>query len=108
MALTANKLTLDLVTITGLDPAGIAVTVSMASPELINSVGTPPNTQTLIPSSVTVTTDSSGVAAVDLLPSSIIGPIRVSFDGFSRVVEMPAAPARLSALMDATETRPIA
>ena len=96
-----HTLTVDLATITGQDVAGIKVRVSMANPRLIYPVGQP--SKTIIPTELHKLTNADGVAEFELLPSSQVGDYRVMVGAFSRVITMPEADTRLSALMDEQE-----
>ena len=93
-------LTVDLVTISGLDVAGTVVTVELANPGL-RSIGPPGFTETLYPTTLTRTADASGIIMVPLLPSPLVGNYRVTVGGFSRVVAMPEADSRLSEFREA-------
>jgi len=100
MALTtqARTLTIDLATIQGLDPAAVNVEIEMMEPRLLAVGG-----ETLFPTQLAGATNAAGVATFRLLPSSLagIGPYRIQVGGFSRVITMPDADARLSELPEA-------
>ena len=100
MTIPAYTLTVDLATITGLDPVGVQVEVEMVDPRLVYPLGTPP--MTLYPTQLSVVTNAQGVATFKLVPSTQVGSYKVSIGGFRREVRMPAADARLSELLDAS------
>ncbi len=92
-------LVIDLASISGDDPAGVTVQIEMQDPRLVYPTGDPP--QTIFPTQLSAVTNSQGMATVKLVPSSVVGRYKVSVGSFTRVIEMPAANARLSALMAA-------
>ena len=93
-----RTLTVDLVDIAGLDIAGIHVTVELAEPRLVYPVGQAPGTETLFPDLLTRTSDVQGLAAFELLPSSVAGAYKVTIGGYCREILMPDRDVRLSQL----------
>lgn len=99
MANTLYNLTVDLSNITGEPAVGVTVNVRLASPQLIQPIGSV--LETLYPSAHSGETGENGEVVFALLPSSLVGDYTVTIGDFKRTVTMPENDVRLSELGEA-------
>ena len=91
-----HTLTIDLVAFDGTSPGSVNCSVELVEDRLVFPLGDP--TETVLPEVVHGVTNAEGIARFSLLPSSQLGPYKVTVGKFERVIEMPAQDVRLSSL----------
>ena len=104
MPVNTSTLTIEVARINGEDFAGVTAAIQLMDPMLAQA-GNP--TETVLPSTLTRTTDAQGVINIELIPSSIVGRYQVTLsaegtDMYTKQFDMPASDARLSGLPDMT------
>ena len=95
-SINAHILTISIVGINGKNVANILVQVYLTEEWLIYPINMP--TETLLPTVLSATTDASGIATFNLLPSATVGNYKVIIGSYQREIEMPANDARFSEL----------